>query len=196
MKKNIVNFLVLAGVFLLCVAFSLILLFTGSNAVEDAPVRKKDISGATVNAVSVFDVSGVMKMTAVNYLPNEFAEPKNVVSGANDGKTPAKRGTYQFYIDTLTKDEWAKSESLNNLLQPDGNWHLTMYIPPVFGACSVFVRLDNEEYVGTIDRYNLDYYVNFSSPSEFDDSVSHKTATKPVFFGYSHSRRRQDIERM
>ena len=56
-----------------------------------------------------------------------------------------------------------------------------MYIPPVFAACSVFVRLENKEYVGTIDRYNIDYYVNYSSPSEFDDSVSHQTATKPMF---------------
>ncbi len=181
MKKNIANVLILIGVFLLCVTISLVFIFAGNNAVKDTPVRKKDISGSSVNTVSISDINGVMKMTAVNYLPNEFAEPNKVVSGENEGKNPAKRGTYQFYIDTLATDEWSKSESLNKLLKPDGNWHLTMYIPPVFAACSVFVRLENKEYVGTIDRYNIDYYVNYSSPSEFDDSISHQTATKPMF---------------
>lgn len=181
MKKNTANVLILIGVFLLCVTISLVFIFAGNNAVKDTPVRKKDISGSSVNTVSISDINGVMKMTAVNYLPNEFAEPNKVVSGENEGKNPAKRGTYQFYIDTLATDEWSESESLNKLLKPDGNWHLTMYIPPVFAACSVFVRLENKEYVGTIDRYNIDYYVNYSSPSEFDDSVSHQTATKPMF---------------
>lgn len=181
MKKNTVNVLILVGVFLLCAAFSITMLFPGRNTYKDTPVREKDFSGCSVNVVSVADVKGVMKMTAFNYLPNEFAEPKNFVSGENDGKTPAKRGTYQFYIDTLTKEEWTNSQKLDKLLQPDGKWHLTMYIPPMFGACSVFVRLKNENYVGAIDRYNLEYYINNSSPSEYDDGVSHKTATKPMF---------------
>ncbi len=181
MKKNIVNVLVLVGVFLLCAAFSLILLFTAGNAVEDTPIRKKDISGSSVNTVSIFDVKGVMEMTAVNYLPNDFAGQNETVSGENDGSKPARRGTYRFYIDTLTAEEWSNRESLDRLLKPDGNWHLTMYLPPIFSACSVFVQYENEEYIGSIDRYNINYYTNYSAPSEFDDSVSHQTATKPMF---------------
>ena len=120
-------------------------------------------------------------MTAINYLPNEFAELDEIVSDENDGSAPAKRGTYRFYIDTLSIEEWEKSDSLNHLLKPDGNWHLTMYIPPLFSACSVYVQFQNKEYVGSIDRYNIEYYTNYSSPSEFDDAVSHETATKPIF---------------
>ena len=56
-----------------------------------------------------------------------------------------------------------------------------MYIPPVFSACSVYVQYQNKEYVGSIERYNIAYYTNYSSPSEFDDTVSHITATKPMF---------------
>lgn len=181
MKKNTANVIVSAGLFLLCVALSVILLFAERNVAADTPVRKKDISGSTVNAVSIMDVKGVMEMTAINYVPNEFTGLNEVVTDEFDGSAPAKRGTYRFYIDTLTKEEWAESESLNRLLKPDGNWHLTMYIPPVFSACSVYVQYQNADYVGSVDGYNINYYLNYSSPAEFDGSVSHKTATKPMF---------------
>ncbi len=181
MKKNIINVLILIDVFLFCVAISLVLIFARGNAVENTPVRKKDISGSTVNAVSILDVKGVMEMTAFNYLPNEFSGLSEVVSDSNDGSKPTKRGTYRFYIDTLTSEEWAESQSLNHLLKPDGNWHLTMYLPPIYAACSVFVQYENIECVSTIDRYNIDYYLNYLSPSEFDDEVTHQTATEPMF---------------
>lgn len=187
MKKNVRNLFVLVSLFLICMAFSLILSFAGQNAFEDTPVRKKDYATVSVNAVSVLDVKGVMKMTAFNYLPNEFAELSETVSDENDGAAPAKRGTYRFYIDTLTMEEWAESDSLQHLLEPDGNWHLTMYIPPIFSACSVYVQYQNQEYVGSIDRYNIEYYTNYSAPSEFDDSVSHQTATKPMLIDISVS---------
>lgn len=180
MKQSVKKLFGSVSLLLICLTVSLILIFAGQGAVEDTPIRKKDVAGITVNAVSIFDVKGVMKMTAFNYLPNEFAELGETVSDANEGNSPAKRGTYRFYIDTLTIEEWAQSESLNHLLQPDGSWHLTMYIPPVFSACSVYVQYQNQEYVGSIDRYNIEYYTNYSSPSEFDDSVSHQTATQPL----------------
>ncbi len=179
--KKVGNVLVLVGLFVICLTFSLVLLFTGQNAIAETPVRTKELAGVSVNTVSIADVKGVMEMTAFNYLPNKFAELNNVVSNENEGAKPAKRGTYQFFIDTLTTEEWAEKESLNRLLQPDGNWHLTMYIPPVYAACSVFVQYENEEYVGAIDRYNINYYINYSSPSEFDDTVLHQTATEPLF---------------
>ena len=181
MRKNIRNVLVLSGVFVVCVIFSLILLFTGQSSIEVTPIREKDASGTSVNTVSILDVKGVMKMTAFNYLPNEFAGPNEAVSGENEGAEPARRGTYRFYIDTLSKEEWAQSDSLKNLLKPDGNWHLTMYLPPVFAACSVFVQYENKAYIGSIDRYNINYYTNYSSPSEFDDAAIHQTATEPMF---------------
>ncbi len=180
MKQSVKKLFGSVSLLLICLTVSLILIFAGQGAVEDTPIRKKDVAGTTVNAVSILDVKGVMKMTAFNYLPNEFAELGETVSDENAGDTPAKRGTYRLYIDTLTMEEWDQSESLNHLLKPDGSWHLTMYIPPVFSACSVYVQYQNQEYVGSIDRYNIDYYTNYSSPSEFDDSVSHQTATQPL----------------
>ncbi len=182
--KKVANVLVMVGLFVLCTAFSLILLFTRDGAVAQAPTRKKEISGASINVVSVLDVHGAMKLNAFNYLPNEFAGLNEVVSDENDGEALARRGTIRFYIDTLTNEEWEQSESpetLKPLLKPDGNWHLTMYLPPIFSACSVFVQYENKDYIGAIDRYNIDYYLNYSSPSEFDDSVSHQTATQPMF---------------
>ncbi len=181
MKKNTRNLFVLVGLFLFCLTLSLVFIFAGRSTIEDTPIRKKNYENSSVNSVSILDVNGVMRITAFNYLPNEFAELDEIVSDKNEGIAPTKRGTYRFYIDTLTIEEWTASESLNHLLKPDGNWHLTMYIPPVFAACSVFVQYQNKEYVGSIDRYNVDYYTNYSSPSEFDDTVSHETATKPMF---------------
>lgn len=181
MKKSVKNVLILLGVLAFCLTFSLALLLARPNAIADTPVRTKTFADYNVSAVSVLDIDGVMKMTAINYLPNEFAELDQAVSDANQGDEPAKRGTYRFYIDTLSIEEWAQSDRLNALLKPDGNWHLTMYIPPVFAACSVFVQYQNKEYVGSIDRYNIDYYINYSSPSQFDDTVSHETAIKPLF---------------
>lgn len=180
MKKNTRNLFVVIGLFLFCLTLSLVLIFAGRGAIEDTPIRKKNYENSSVNAVSILDVNGVMRITAFNYLPNEFAELDEIISDTDEGTAPAKRGTYRFYIDTLTIEEWSNSESLSHLLKPDGNWHLTMYIPPVFAACSVFVQYQNKEYVGSIDRYNIDYYTNYSSTSEFDDTVSHQTATKPM----------------
>lgn len=180
MKKNTRNLFVLASLFLFCLTLSIVLIFAGHGAIEDTPIRKKNYENSSVNAVSILDINGVMRITAFNYLPNEFAELDEIVSDANESTAPAKRGTYRFYIDTLTIEEWTASESLNHLLKPDGNWHLTMYIPPVFAACSVFVQYQNKEYVGSIDRYNVDYYTNYSSPSEFDDTILHEAVTKPM----------------
>lgn len=180
MKKNVRNVFALVGAVVFYIALVLGLGFA-EKTVSAAPTIVKDYSGVSVNAVSVKDVKGVMKMTAFNYLPNDFAELNEVVSNENTGASPAKRGTYRFCIDTLSGEEWNDSEKLQTLLKPDGNWHLTMYIPPVFSACAVYVRYQNKEYIGSIDRYNTDYYGSFSAPSEFDDSVSHKTTTRPVF---------------
>ncbi len=189
MKKNVRNLCILIGLFLVCLAFSLVLNLARQGAVEQTPVRKKEIAGVSVNAVSVLDVEGVMQMTAFNYLAEEFAELGEPVPDTDDGSSPARRGTYRFYIDTLTFEEWAAGENktLDRFLQPDGSWHLTMYIPPVFSACSVFVQYQNQEQVGSIGRYNIAYYVNYSSESEFDDTVPHQTATQPLFIDISVS---------
>ena len=181
MKKSVRNIVVTIILFVFCLGFSLGLSFAGENTVKDTAVLVKDFSGTEVNAVSVYDVKGVMKMTAFNYIPDDFAELNEVVSGENTGSSPSKRGTYRFCIDTLNGDQWKDTEKLQGLLKPDGNWHLTMYIPPVFSACSVYVRYQNKEYVGSIERYNVNYYGSFSAPSKYDDSVAHKTATKPIF---------------
>lgn len=181
MKKNVRSLFVFIGLFLFCLAFSLTMHFAGRNAIKDTPIRKKDFAGVSANVVSVLDVNGFMKMTAINYLPNEFAELDEIVSDANEGDSPARRGTYRFYIDTLTSEEWAESESLDHLLKADGYWHLTMYLPPVFSACSVYVQYQNKDYIGSIDRYNVSYYTMYSSSSEFDETVSHETATQPLF---------------
>ena len=179
MKKRIGNILIWALTVIFCLALSFGL--NAENAAAEAPVRVISVSDTNVNAVSVKDVKGVMKMTAINYSPNDFAELGEVVSNADTGKNPAKRGTYRFYIDTLTAEEWDEAASLDYLLKADGNWHLTMYVPSVFSACSVYVQYQNKDYVGSIDRYNVSYYTGYSDLSEFDDSVSHINATEPLF---------------
>ena len=126
MKKNINHGFVLIGLILVCLTASFVLNFTKQNAIEDTLVRNKNLSDGSVNVVPILDVKGVMRMTAVHYLPNEFAELGEVMSDVAEEDLPAKRRTYRFYIDPLTIEEWAESESLNHLLKPDGNWHLTM----------------------------------------------------------------------
>lgn len=181
MKKNVLNFIVLLILPVICSVFSIGLSFSKQNAIESTPLKKKEFSSVLVNTVSIADVKGVMKMTAVNYLADDFAELDQPVSGDNTGDAPARKGTYRFCVDTLNGDEWNDSAKLQNLLSPDGNWHLTMYIPPVFSACSVYVRYQNKAYVGSIERYNVAYYGSFSAPSKYDDSVPHQTATQPIF---------------
>ena len=181
MKKNVRNLVILLSLLVFCLAFSCGLSFVAPTFTAETPVVKKDFDGVNVNAVSIFDVQGVMKMTAINYLPNDFAELNEVVSDQYTGSSPARRGTYRFCIDTLSGDQWNDTEKLNKLLKADGNWHLTMYIPPIFSACCVYVRFQNKEYVGAIDRYNVAYYGSFSAPSEFDDEVTHESATQPIF---------------
>lgn len=181
MKKNIRNLCIILSLFIVCLTFTLVLNFAGKNSIHDTPVRKKIFSSVMANAVSVYDVEGVMKFTAINYRPDDFAEINEAVGDEYSESAPANRGTYRFYIDTLETEEWNNADKLQNLLKPDGSYHLTMYIPPVFSACSIYVQYQNQEYTGLIDRYNISYYNNYSAPSEFDNSVTHQTATKPVF---------------
>ena len=149
MKKRILNCAALFGVLIFCVLLSVWLIFAEKNALNDAPVRQKDISGVAVNAISVADIDGVMKVSAsaANYLADDFAELNETVSNENAGEysgdAPARRGTYRFCIGTLQGEEWKDSESLQHLLKPDEKWHLTMYIPPVFSACSIYVGYQN-----------------------------------------------------
>ncbi len=53
--------------------------------------------------------------------------------------------------------------------------------PPVFSACSVYVQYQNKEYLGSIDRYNIEYYTMYSASSEFDNTITHQTAMQPLF---------------
>lgn len=181
MKKNIRNLVFLAILSVFCLGFSLGLSILLSSAIKETPVRQKNIQNTVVNAVSILDVKGVMSMTAVNYLPYEFARMDEVFEGKKSMGKPAKRGTYRFYIDTLTFEEQDMAYSLNHLLSPDGYWHLTMYIPPVYSACSVFVQSQNKEYVGGIEDYNLAYYITYSTPDETDEDAVHATETSPLF---------------
>ena len=181
MKKNIRNCICLLGVFIGCALLIACFYIVNQKSLADTPVRVKEVEGNSVNVLSILDVSGVMKMTAVNYLPNEFAQLNEVVSNTGNEKALATRGTYRFYVDTVRVEEQDQVERLEHLLAPDGYWHLTLYIPPVFSACSIYVHYQNEAYIGAIDRYNVGYYISYSSPSEFDETVVHESETQPVF---------------
>ena len=181
MKRTIRNLAALGVMLVLCASMALGFARMEAGFAKETPVRIKNFDDIPVNTLSVYDVDGVMKMTAVNYLPDDFAELGETVSGADNGANPVRRGTYRFVVDTLSGEEWNDTDKLKPLLKADGKWHLTMYIPPVFTACCVYVQHQNKNYVGTIDRYNVDYYTSFSAPSEYDDSVTHTTATEPLF---------------
>ena len=62
MKKRILNCAALFGVLIFCVLLSGWLIFAEKTALNDAPVRQKDISGVAVNAISVADIDGVEKL--------------------------------------------------------------------------------------------------------------------------------------
>ena len=66
MKKKIANIVTWALAVVFCLALSLALGGSGKNAAAEAPVRVITVSDTKVNAVSVKDVKGVMRMTAVN----------------------------------------------------------------------------------------------------------------------------------
>ena len=181
MKKNYLHLFILLILGLFCVTFSSGLNFLRQNSISETPIRVKEVSNVSVNTVSILDINKVMKMTSVNYLADDFAEMNEVVSNSNTKQNVSKKGTYRFYIDTLTDYEWNDVKKLDYLLKPDGNWHLTMYIPLIFSSCSVYVQYQNKAYVGSIDKYNIAYYTGFSSTSEYDDSVSHETKTEPLY---------------
>lgn len=181
MKKNYLHLLILLILALFCVTFSGSLGLLRENYISETPIKVKEISNTTVNTVSILDINKVMKMTSVNYLADEFAGMDEMVSNSNAKQKASKKGTYRFYIDTLLDNEWNNVKSLDYLLKPDGNWHLTMYIPIIFSSCSVYVQYQNKTYVGSIDKYNIAYYTGFSSVSKYDDSVSHETKTEPLY---------------
>ncbi len=169
MKKNYLHLLILLILALFCVTFSGSLGLLRENYISETPIKVKEISNTTVNTVSILDINKVMKMTSVNYLADEFAGMDEMVSNSNAKQKASKKGIYRFYIDTLLDNEWNNVKSLDYLLKPDGNLHLTMYIPIIFSSCSVYVQYQNKAYVGSIDKYNIAYYTGFSSASKYDD---------------------------
>ena len=196
MKNIIVRYAVLAGVFLVCVALTLILLFN-SAAVPASPCDQnlRGSDGKEIASVSIADLHKLGTFTMVNYTPDEFLLPVSDVRGTPVDLTKensfAQRGTFIFVvrnIDPMSDDFFAQSEALAPYLQGDGYWHFTLYLPQVWSACNIYVKSVLTHRVGEIENYDFIKYSEYSHTS-----VEHVDGTEPLFIDLSFYPRQQAI---
>ncbi len=196
MKNIIVRYAVLAGVFLVCVALTLILLFN-SAAVPASPCDQnlRGSDGKEIASVSIADLHKLGTFTMVNYTPDEFLLPVSDIRGTPVDLTKensfAQRGTFIFVvrnIDPMSDDFFAQSEALAPYLQGDGYWHFTLYLPQVWSACNIYVKSVLTHRVGEIENYDFIKYSEYSHTS-----VEHVDGTEPLFIDLSFYPRQQAI---
>lgn len=196
MKNIIVRYAVLAGVFLVCVALTLILLFN-SAAVPASPCDQnlRGSDGKEIASVSIADLHKLGTFTMVNYTPDEFLLPVSDIRGTPVDLTKensfAQRGTFIFVvrnIDPMSDDFFAQSEALAPYLQGDGYWHFTLYLPQVWSACNIYIKSVLTHRVGEIENYDFIKYSEYSHTS-----VEHVDRTEPLFIDLSFYPRQQAI---
>lgn len=196
MKNIIVRYAVLAGVFLFCVALTLILLFN-SAAVPVSPCDQnlRGSDGKEIASVSIADLHKLGTFTMVNYTPDEFLLPVSDIRGTPVDLTKensfAQRGTFIFVVRNIdpTSDEFLQqSEALAPYLQGDGYWHFTLYLPQIWSACNIYVKSVLTHRVGEIENYDFIKYSEYSHTS-----VEHVDETEPLFIDLSFYPRQQAI---
>ncbi len=134
-------------------------------------------NGKTLRYASVSDITSCHILTAVNHTPNEFLDTGTADIGhASD--TTASQGTYQFFIANLdpANESFEEQAQALDFLKSSNGWNLTMYLPPVRSACTVYVRMTYQTSVGMIEGYDYRfYYAGLDTPDHSE------RATEPIF---------------
>ncbi len=180
MKKKKNNVIIYLGIiFLFTLLFLLLTQLTMKKiSPSTLPIQQiQNKEGTMINSYNVLDIKDCHIVNAINYTASEYVLPQKA---NNTTDKIASTGTYQILItnlDPFDPEFTSKSEKLEYLKGTDDNWHLTLYLPPIFSSCNVYVRSRIEASVGTISNY----YFNDYEISTLPDTVIHTSETSPIF---------------
>lgn len=131
--------------------------------------------------INIADIKGCHFITKANYIPNEFVRTKNLKKSEIidiKEKEVATRGTYIFVIDNLSPDQddfFDEAKKLDRLLEGDNNWHVSLYLPPCYSACAVYVNSVLKDFRGSFSDYD---YISYSDYQKRD--LEYKSTTEPI----------------
>lgn len=151
------------------------------------PLRQiEDYYGNTLNAVSIEDVNGVQSVTAVNYCADTFILPPHgdtATEYSDDYENISNRGSFQLiFLNLDPNDEHfsQKAETLDPYLSDGYSWRFSLYIPPIFSACNIYVRSALSAQAGEISDYE---FISYSDKQGYTER--HKNGTEPLFLDIS-----------
>ncbi len=201
MKRRVFAILIPVAAALLSVIIVLSLVFGAKKYPEPQRDFLPDEAGRDVYGVCISDLKEKNYIKYAYYTPDRFLSPtEGSVTGEevdiSAQKNIAKRGTYQFIIYNLNpedEDFRQKKQALAPYLQSDNSWHFSLYLPPCFSACCVYVRSVNRSSLaasaGEIAGYD---YIEYSDKQGY--SEQHTDGTQPVFLDLAFYSGREALE--
>ncbi len=179
MKKKNKVIIYLGIVFLFTLLFLSLTQLTMKNiSPSTLPVQQtQNNEGTMIHSYNIMDIEDCHVINTVNYTASEYVLPQKT---SNSTDQIANKGTYQILItnlDPFDPEFTSKSEKLEGLKGTDDNWHLTLYLPPIFSSCNIYVRSRLEASVGTISNYHFNDY----DMSTLPDTEIHTSKTSPIF---------------
>lgn len=195
-KYKTINFIL----FIFTALFAATVILVTSLSFKNPPAAKETdgaigSDGNPVSMICVSDLTKLCTLTKVNYTPDQFLKPQHDFLGkiveSRSQETFAQRGTYMFLFSNLNpydQNFYEKSEELAPYLKGDNHWHFTLYLPPCFSSCNVYVMSVLNAHSGEISDYNSIDYSDYQKKSEF-----HSDGTEPLFIDLRFYTRRQAI---
>lgn len=187
-RRRFLNFLA----FLITAVFSVALTVFLNWGVNRLPTAIESMETAEpgsdpISVLHISDLGACDVVRSVNYTPDEFLNPINDFSGEiidiRKEKNLASRGTFKFFIANLDPQDEAfqeKADALAPFLSGDTYWHFTLYLPPCFSACAVYINSILTETIGEISDYD---YIRYSDYQK--RTVRHVSVTEPIYLDLS-----------
>ncbi len=194
--KRIFEIAVPVGALLFSIILTLVLVFGAKNPPVPDKITMTDGDGNEVYGVCISDLQQKNTLKYAYYSPDEFVIPdREKISGTETDitiqKNIAKRGSYQFVFYNLNPedDNFVKNKvPLTPYLGDDKNWHFTLYLPPCFSACTVYVNTKLVATVGAIEDYNFIDYCEKVDYNQF-----HQDGAEPLLVDITFYSRREAL---
>lgn len=194
MKKRILEIAVPTCALLFSVILTLVPVFGINKLPVPDKMTMTDGDGREVYGVCISDLAPKNTIKYAYYTPDEFVTPgRKKINGTEvditSQKNIAKKGSYQFVFYNLNPDDedfTEKKKPLSPYLGDDKNWHFTLYLPPCFSACTVYVNSKLTTTVGAIEDYN---FIDYSEKVDYNEF--HQDGTKPLLVDITFYSRRE-----
>lgn len=161
--------------------------------------RITDLDGDNeIAATRINEIGSIGRLQYANYTADEFVSLPlygNMVENADlpSGKLvdlarhqpDSYRGSYQFVLsypqmtDDVTRDEYI--DSMRDFLDYDGNFHVMIYIPPIYSAAVIYADGEAVAKIGDIKDYDFTEYNPQIDSEKATVSETHTPSTEGVY---------------